>query len=163
MDTVSKELCNIKSLKKLDLGYFDKIVLPQDLYKLNNLRKLDIHNCKETNIKEIIGTLPESLTDLFISNINMGYIPDEISKLLRLENLAFIDCGIKDIPECIGQLKNLKGLLLVRNQIKTLPFIFDNMRFGLVIFGNPIPNDLVDKFRVQYPNVNVQFDVVSKQ
>lgn len=69
-----------------------------------------------------------SLKSLELPDLDLVDIPDTIGELRDLENLALNDNWIKKIPESIGNLTNLQILSLENNKIRELPDSIGNLR-----------------------------------
>jgi hypothetical protein len=107
--------------------------MPDDIYKLYNLERLDFHNNNFNGpISEKIGYL-KKLTYIDFSNCNIDSIPYEFVELENLKSLCISNNNITILPECILKLKNLKDLHICGNNIKNFPIHpkkYENLNIG---------------------------------
>ncbi|MEL6720220.1 MAG: leucine-rich repeat domain-containing protein, partial [Bacteroidota bacterium] len=87
----------LAEVEKLDLSYYEKDFLPQDLWRLKRLKHL---SCLSGKLKGISS---------------------EISNLRELEILYFNYNQISALPKELSTLGNLKELWLLDNQLEALP------------------------------------------
>ena len=90
--------------------------LPEELFKLTELRELTVKGCKLNLLNQNIGKL-----------IHLQYLNVDHNKLLRL-------------PETLGNLTDLRTLVISRNMIETLPESIGNLHQLVTIdaWGNPL-------------------------
>ena len=105
LGSLPKELCNLKTLKLLDVSTTRVSMLPGEIGQLTALEELDVHST-------LITTLPDSLCNL--SN-------------LKVLNLSYLG-HLTKLPKKIGNLKNLESLNLFRDDIRTLPKSMSKMK-----------------------------------
>lgn len=98
-----KEIHNPDSVYILKLNYKRLKQIPQKVFTLQNLRKLDLGRN-------------------FIDSI-----PPEIGQLTRLEELDLRRNRIRTVPPELGQLRNLRRINLSRNPILDLPDEMSNL------------------------------------
>lgn len=94
--------------------------LPRNLYKLKNLRVLNLCANKFTSLSPDIAKLTQ-LEELDLSNNKLTALPDSITTLKNLKTLKLNRNELKELPANIGKLKNLTRLLIWDNPLKTLP------------------------------------------
>jgi Leucine-rich repeat (LRR) protein len=99
---------------------------PASLYKLINLKKLDLGANQLKEVVKGIGNLTQlkilRLNSNWKNRLNVENLFNEIAYLLSLEALELWSCqSVKEIPESISSLKKLKKLDLDNNILKTLP------------------------------------------
>jgi Leucine-rich repeat (LRR) protein len=119
---------NPSNVEKLYIGLdnnSDLNTLPDDLYKLSNLKLLILNQKKLENMKGI-GDL-KNLEELLLSRTNIKEIPKEIKNLTKLKKLIIANNLLTEIPKEIGDLKNLEELLLSYNNIKEVPKEIKNL------------------------------------
>ncbi|MFN8397612.1 MAG: leucine-rich repeat domain-containing protein [Bacteroidia bacterium] len=114
-------ISHFKNLEYLYLEFPDSTVLPSQLWKLTNLRKLSIYGWKGVSISP------------------------EIARLKNLQSLSIV--GTSDfttrVPEELGSMKSLNSLILRDSKVMELPSHFDlpNLKFfeceGLGMNGFP--------------------------
>ncbi|MFX1527414.1 MAG: leucine-rich repeat domain-containing protein [Promethearchaeota archaeon] len=70
-----------------------------------------------------------NITTLYLSSelSRIGIFPKELCKLKFLEEICMVNQNIRFIPECIGDLRNLKILNLNYNEISELPASIGNL------------------------------------
>ena len=77
-------------------------------------------------------------------------------------NLVVLDASdnvIEEIPDWIGEMRNLRRLDLSNNQLRGLPDELSQLRRleMLDLRGNPLPKWQVDKVRAELPEAEVLF------
>lgn len=118
---------NAADCKKLQAANIDTF----DLEKIKNLKKLKylIIQKKEINLKDVIDNLNSRENIIRLQLINMDSLPENISKLKKLEKLIIQSGSLHSIPNEIGDLSKLEILDLgtemrpfqLRNSISELP------------------------------------------
>lgn len=90
--------------------------LPEELFKLTELRELTVKGCKLNLLNQNIGQL-----------VHLQYLNVDHNKLLRL-------------PETLGNLTDLRTLVISRNMIETLPESIGNLHQLATIdaWSNPL-------------------------
>ena len=94
----------------------NKDSLPEELFRLTELRELTVKGCKLNLLNQHIGQL-----------VHLQYLNIDHNKLLRL-------------PETLGNLTDLRTLVISRNMIETLPESIGNLHRLATIdaWGNPL-------------------------
>ena len=94
----------------------DKDSLPEELFRLTELRELTVKGCKLYRLNQNIGQL-----------IHLQYLNIDHNKLLRL-------------PETLGNLTDLRTLIISRNILEELPESIGNLHQLVTIdaWGNPL-------------------------
>ena len=120
-----KELpSNIGSLKKLEtlsIRQGSLLSLPNELFKLVELRYLDLYNNKKLRvISGNIGNL-KKLTYLDLAGTSVEEIPASIGQCNSLINITANACKIKKIPPQLGNCSKLQYLHVPYNQISEVP------------------------------------------
>lgn len=94
----------------------NKDSLPEELFRLTELRELTVKGCKLNLLNQHIGQL-----------VHLQYLNLDHNKLLRL-------------PETLGNLTDLRTLVISRNMIETLPESIGNLHQLVTIdaWGNPL-------------------------
>uniref|UniRef100_A0A0N4Z6K5 Gelsolin-like domain-containing protein n=1 Tax=Parastrongyloides trichosuri TaxID=131310 RepID=A0A0N4Z6K5_PARTI len=106
----------------LDLSYNSLTVLPDGIYDLKKLRKLDLSYNKLEKF-----TIPENtLEDLEVINVSgneMISLPENITKLSKLQRIyaSFNKLTFAGLPSSIGKLLQLKVLFLSYNKLELIP------------------------------------------
>jgi len=97
-------------------------------YGVSNLRatSLTIRDKNLTRIPEFVFKMTE-LTKLDLSYNRIESIPDKIGALKNLKNLTMISNALKSLPRSIGSLTKLELLSLDDNELTTLPSSMDKL------------------------------------
>ena len=87
-----------------------------------------------------IGVFTVNLVDIFVDGNNLKDIPDEIGALKNLRHLKFQNNNITKIPKTIGYLVKLKDVDLRNNLLMYLPIEFKNLKTLRYVYlhNNPI-------------------------
>lgn len=120
-------VCGISSLTSLQVTNTSISVIPEEIGRLKNLKKLDLHSFswkegKESKIRE----LPEevwnltNLENLNLSETQIQELPKELGKLINLKELNLNGTQIQELPKELGNLSNLEELDLSDIQIREL-------------------------------------------
>lgn len=112
------ELCNLRRLQISGSRNLTK--LPDSLFRMENLKFLDIVNCPIEFLTDIEVLLP-SLKYLRLRKLPLVNLPDSIFCLENLETIHISQCSLTKLPSSIGSLKNLKELDLIGLKISKLP------------------------------------------
>jgi len=94
--------------------------IPKNLFKLKNLKELNMEFNKISSISPLI----QELTELEILNLRNNYIkelPDELYTLKKLRVLNLYRNQIKTLSPAIGQLTELEELSIGKNKISNFP------------------------------------------
>lgn len=99
ISTKGKTIEEIENLHKLEILFInsDCDYLPNNLFKLSNLKSLAVNKCKNK------------------------VLPDDFINLKNLEKLSLFDFKFSIIPEVIIQLSNLKELSITLDNVESLP------------------------------------------
>jgi internalin A len=124
-DKYKEALARIEKAKKgksteLNLDMLELTTLPDQLFELVHLKKLDLFNNKLTEIPPHISRL-EALEVLKLWCNQLTGLPEEIGKLSQLTSLYLSDNQLTELPEAIGKLSQLKNLYLGYNELEQLP------------------------------------------
>jgi hypothetical protein len=126
----------------LDLSNLGLAELPDTLFDLSQLRKLELHGNRLSALPDAIGRLTR-LERLNLPGNQLRALPETIGRLTRLTFLGLSRNQLRVLPESLGLLTRLKLLYLDRNQLSTLPeslrhlsglerlFLHGNERLGL--------------------------------
>jgi Leucine-rich repeat (LRR) protein len=97
-----------------------------------------------TSLEEALKN-PEKVYNLNLSNQNVAIPKEAWSKFINLEILSFKNDHLKEIPQEIGFLKNLKVLDLSGNDFTSLPKSFSELNHLEELFLNDDKNLQFDK------------------
>ncbi|MBS0629013.1 MAG: leucine-rich repeat domain-containing protein [Verrucomicrobia bacterium] len=129
----------LQGITELDLEYIELISIPNQIWQLTNLQKLNLGENQLTSIPKEIGQLT-NLQQLFLDKNQLTSIPNEIGHLTNLHNLNLNHNHLISIPNEIGHLTNLQLLELQHNQLRSVPSqigMLDNLR-GLDLENNQL-------------------------
>lgn len=108
-------VCQLGKLQTLELNYCRLQSLPEEIANLRNLQRLHLVG---NELKE----LPDSLAGMswlkhidLSGNSRLGTVPAVI-RVLNLESLILINCGLSRVPSWIGEFQGLKTLALAANR-----------------------------------------------
>lgn len=182
VNTVPREIGNLKNLKELHLSSSDIYRLPQEISKLQHLEKLVLENAdfdvfpeairllgkqlKFLSIKENEQylTLPEWLGELTaLEELCLQYnregvaLPASLSKLKNLKKLDLSWNNLLELPEVVTELSNLEELDLGGNELGSLPQSFEKLQQlkKLDIGGNPVEAQEAD-WRKKLPHTKFE-------
>ncbi|OJJ20911.1 hypothetical protein BKI52_10040 [marine bacterium AO1-C] len=180
-----KNLQNLKLLSVLvsKSVHFDS--LARVIYTIPQLERVRFENCKKFEISDgsltLLGRM-RSLKSLTLRGCHLTELPKDISSLVNLTLLSFVDNHLKTIPRDIGKLKQLFGLSLSSNQLAQLPreigdlsslnilILSDNQLTtlpkeiaklkqlkNLMLGGNPISEQEKTRLKKLLPNTIIHF------
>lgn len=133
----------------------------EELEKLTSLQILNFVGAYED--KTVISDLPvlESLKELNMSNVlcDNNQLPESLFKLQNLQTLQFVNLGLTNIQEEIGDLTNLKYLELFNNKLTSLPSSIGNLtNLSYLNLGNnglsSLPSTIGNLTNLTYLNLN---------
>jgi|GEM_PF-2566464 hypothetical protein len=104
-------LCENRDLVMLDLRDLGLRELPEDVWKLRELRYLLLRDNMLTELPEDIGKL-KSLEYLDLSSNRLGRLPPQIGELKNLWTLDLRCNRLRSLPDEISNLQNLECLYL---------------------------------------------------
>lgn len=131
-DCHPRELMNFRDVERLSIVVGDPMHMEEVIPHLGNLRGLK----------------------LWGSHLKDGVLPDNISQLAALEDLAFISCGIRELPSSFADLVNLKRLCFAGLPMDNFPEVVCKLRnleeLDYQQHSNTLPDALADltKLRV---------------
>ncbi|XP_022093580.1 protein flightless-1 homolog isoform X2 [Acanthaster planci] len=144
-NNIPPQLDALVNLSDVDLSYNELTKVPEGLYKLGSLKRLNLSSNCITELSSAMDTwvnlqtlnlsrnkltsLPAalckliSLKRLYIScnKVDFDGIPIGIGKLMSLEQFVAADNNLESIPEGLCRCPKLKKLILTKNRILTLP------------------------------------------
>jgi len=120
-------LIHLKDLFLLWMNNLGMDKVPPIIYKLNNLRELNMSG----NLLSVIDPEFENLTkiqDIYLSRNNLRTVEINFEKLLEIELLNFRQNELFALPNDICLLSKLKYLNVSRNQLDNLPVDFYKLK-----------------------------------
>ncbi|KAH9773593.1 ADP-ribosyl cyclase/cyclic ADP-ribose hydrolase [Citrus sinensis] len=111
------DVSGLKHLENLILSDCSKLKeLPEDICSMRSLKELLVDGTA-------IEKLPQSIFHLVkLEKLNLEELPDSVGHMGNLEKLSLIGCGsITTIPDSIGHLKSLIEFLIDGTAVKNLP------------------------------------------
>ena len=112
---IPKEICNLRTLKYLNISANQISTLPPEIGRLTTLEELDIHSTS-------ITTLPDSICNLVnLKSLDISYLqhltklPDKIGNLTNLEYLNLFGDDIRTLPKSMSKMKKLRSLNVYDN------------------------------------------------
>jgi Leucine-rich repeat (LRR) protein len=115
-----EKICDISSLKELNLIFNNIEYLPKSISKLQNLEVINLDHNQLKKLPDEFCNL-KNLKQLLISENYLANLPDCIGKLSNLRVLSSDLNDIKMIPRSIGNCSELESLILDGNFLQTLP------------------------------------------
>lgn len=111
------------------------------------IKHIKLNNNRITSLDYIDFTQITSLKLLNLSGNSIKQLPESISALSNMEELALANNGLSNLGKYMGELKSLKKLDIRGNNVDTIPsslFLDTELKF-LQLSGNPIkPGQLFD-------------------
>lgn len=136
MNSEAKNL-GVSSLRApyVDISGRNLSSIPEFVFRMPNLTRLDLSDNVLTSLPEKMGTL-KNLQYLTINRNNLGSLPESIGKLTDLKGLSLTNNKLTALPESIGKLTKLSELYLGSNKLSTLPKSIGNLKNLIHIFLN---------------------------
>ena len=122
MRRMSKEICNLKELRKLHLNSNRLISIPKEINNLINLQRLNLSDNMLTYIPKELG----DLSNLSVLNLSRNHITEIPKELGNLRNLTDFDLSHNRLTFLPKELSGLTKLLVFYIDIKVRE-IFINM------------------------------------
>ena len=113
---------NLHNLKDLDLSCNNLAIVPDHIYRIKSLRRLNLSQNCLTDLAHEIGEMEELVT-LNVSRNKLASLPNSICRLSRLRKL-FVnsnELGFIGVPAGIGKLGELEIFSASDNHLETLP------------------------------------------
>uniref|UniRef100_A0A7N4PRI8 Leucine rich repeat containing 1 n=1 Tax=Sarcophilus harrisii TaxID=9305 RepID=A0A7N4PRI8_SARHA len=125
------EIANFMQLVELDVSRNDIPEIPESISFCKALQRADFSGNPLTRLPESFPEL-QNLTCLSVNDISLQSLPENIGKsLTQLQRLKELDLGNNEIyhlPETIGALLHLEDLWLDGNQLAELPQEIGNLK-----------------------------------
>jgi Leucine rich repeat len=101
--------------------------------------------------------MQEGAEELNISNAGITKVPDVIGDMVQLKSLILSENKLQTLPESIGQLSSLKTLHLFHNQLNSLPESLYNLKGlqWLGLTGNSLSRKTIREVKRELPNTRI--------
>ena len=138
---IPDEVFELTHLEKLDLSNNQLTNFPDSLTNLSNLTELNLRRNQLTNLPESLGNL-SNLTILDLKENRLDRLPNSLGNLSKLQKLYLNTNRLFILPDSLGRIFNLVVLYLSNNQLFSLPNCFDNRSelTELYLNGNQLSN-----------------------
>ncbi|KAL4580740.1 hypothetical protein LXL04_016942 [Taraxacum kok-saghyz] len=122
LEKLPEDLYRLGCLEKLNLSITNIKHLPDSICMLKHLKNLKLDGCKWLEkLPKDLGRL-ECLEGLYLSSTKIEHLPDSICKLKNLKSLCLNECLLLEkLPDNLGELDRLEDLNLSSTKIKHLP------------------------------------------
>ncbi len=117
---IPEEVFKLINLKVLKLNYNKISHLPESLGNLTNLNELYLSGNQLTSLPEFLGNLT-NLNELYLSENQLTSLPESLGNLTNLNKLNLSGNQLTSLPESLGNLTNLNNLSLGGNRLKQPP------------------------------------------
>lgn len=123
LDEFPSCICDMSSLKDLQMSENKLKHIPGEISNLKNLVKLSIQS-------NMIAVLPmsicdiDSLKELYVSNNKLIRLPASIGSLENLTHASFAFNKLSWLPRSMGKLKHIQMISLNNNRIRSVPKSF---------------------------------------
>jgi len=106
------------SLEEIELQNISDKSISYNIGKLTKLKSLIVTSTTGFILSDSIG-LCSSLRTIVLDKCT--YIPSSIKNLKKLETISLLDCNLKEIPNFLFCLSDLKNVVLCNNMIEDVP------------------------------------------
>ncbi|KAK9224731.1 hypothetical protein WN943_009767 [Citrus x changshan-huyou] len=125
LEGLPSKICKLKSLERLNLSGCSNLQrLPNELGNLEALKELKAEGIAIREVPSSIvclKNLGRLSFESFKGHEQMGLLLPISFGLTSLTYLRLTDCGITELPECLGQLLSLRILFLDKNNFERIP------------------------------------------
>lgn len=99
----------------------------------------------------------EGAEEIDISKTGISKLPDDIGNMVQLKSLILSENKLQSLPESIGHLSNLKTLYLFHNQLTSLPESLSNLKGlqWLGLSGNSISRKTIRELERKLPDTRI--------
>lgn len=118
---IPNEIGNLTALTHIELPENNIIEIPQTLYSLKNLQRLNLSNNNVREITSELRNLQELKIILLSNNTELKNLPDDICKLSNLKNLPIDGTKIESLPLCLKNNLNLESIDISNTLIVNFP------------------------------------------
>ena len=155
---VDSRMLKLRNLMVLDLSHNCIRRLPEDLDRIQSLSDLNLAGNQIEDIPKSFceSSLVDSLHTLDLSHNKLKIIKPWLCKLKNIVNLKLDNNEIVVLPAKLGSLKRLRNFTASKNQLRTLPVSFIQLRLeNLDLFDNHFledgPSSAIN--RLQFPTL----------
>lgn len=120
IQTLPKEILQMKNLKRLRLNYCNLKALPPVITQLTQLTELELNGNKLTQLPQALGQL-KYLEKLSLYDNQLVQLPKAMSQLVNLQELNLGHNALEVFPLVLKQAAKLKELNLTKNKLTQLP------------------------------------------
>lgn len=119
--------CNLKNLKRLEVGNSKLEVIPECIQYFKKLKSLDLYwNSREMILPDFIYNMTQ-LERLFLTGMKIPMLSNKLGLLVNLTTLNIHKCGLLELPESVGQLVRLETLNIAENKLRAIPRSITNL------------------------------------
>lgn len=159
IETLPSSIGNLKQLKILRLNENSLTSLPESIGELSNLEELWLFDNQLKTLPESIERL-SSLYELRLERNQISKLPESIGGLSQVAYLDLNNNQLENFPNSASQL-NLFFLNVANNKLASLSALegikASEHLADLIISGNPIPKDDVDKIKEWFSDCEVDY------
>lgn len=142
----------------LDLSGQNYSMIPEDVFKYQNLSALILNNNPITSLAGINKL--SHLTDLEVGNARLQEVPNEVGELKSLQVLQLYRNQIESIPAGVGKLNELRSLNLSGNKINSFSEEINKLTKleWLELRGNQLTSQERKRLIKLLPQTDIQFE-----
>ena len=120
---IPPEICNFKSLIKMQLACNEISYVPSEIFQLPALEHIDLsHNSISSLPEALLGELPPALAVLDLSHNLLTDLPSYFENS-GIKQLDLAHNRLKSVPQCVGTLLQLQSLNISDNvDVKHIPY-----------------------------------------
>lgn len=123
-----QESGEIYNVTHVNLNGWSLESIPQEIFKLKNLRTLSLEFNQIKNLPDEISEL-KLLKYLYLCYNQLKELPESIGELTSLKGLNLIHNGLSALPKPLKKLKNLKYIYVRGTGIKEAPKFIKNAKY----------------------------------
>lgn len=157
IDHLPESIINMTNLVNLKVNENRIKSLPKNFSNLSKLNSLNINDNEIVNLPDDIFSM-ESLEEILAYGNPIESLPECKTKNVKLFWVACSDGKIKSIPKSIYMLEQLEYLNLKNNQITTIPDELGQLKNlkTLILTGNPISAEEKERIMKLLPNTEIR-------
>jgi Leucine-rich repeat (LRR) protein len=110
-------------LESLELMNCQNLTVPEEVFSIGTLKHLSIDSCEQIMLSSRIRQLRD-LEDLQLQRcpqVSRDDLPSDIGKLKKLKRFSLFGCPIHAVPSSILECSNLESLHLVKLRLRSFP------------------------------------------